>query len=141
MKLDVQNPGRPIIRLHDFDHDELQRLRASVEGLAAGTRASVSLHEEAYVQPLEGCRFTLRVGEADQGIERAVEPNLFGWVREPSTWEPYACTLTRDGWSRVASGVDLLLHLRFLCSEYVWLHKQWNDHGTVAWLLSPDGEW
>ena len=23
MKLDVQNPGRPIIRLHDFDHAEL----------------------------------------------------------------------------------------------------------------------
>jgi hypothetical protein len=141
MKLDVQNSGRPIIRLHDFNRDDLQRLRGSLEGLANGTKSSVRLDEETYVESIEGCRFVLRVGNSNEGIERTVDPNLFGWVSQRSTWEPYACTLTPEGWSRVLSGVDLLLHLRFLCSEYVWLHKQWDGHGTVAWLLSPSGEW
>jgi hypothetical protein len=141
MKLDVQQGTRPIIRLHDFDHAELQQLRNSISRLTTCSLACVRLHEQSFVQPLDGCRFSLLTGFSNLGIQPTIEPNLFGWVAEPHAWLPFACILTPVGWSRVLHGVDLLLQLHFLCSVYVWLHKQWDGHGSIAWLLSPDGEW
>jgi len=141
MKLDVQQTGRPILRLHDFDQAELRCLRGDLDRLSNRERSEVALHDEPYVQSAGGCRLTLRVGAEDRGIEHSVDPNLFGWVSEPGTWDPYVCELTPSGWADVAQGVDLLLQLRFLCNEHVWLHKQWNSRGAVGWLLSPTGDW
>jgi hypothetical protein len=112
-----------------------------VADLACAARAQVPLHQEPYVEPLDGCHLTLQVGDTNQGLLSESEPNLFGWVSQPGIWEPFTCTLSPQGWSRVGAGIDLLLHLRFLCSEYVWLHRQWTDHSDIAWLLSSDGEW
>jgi hypothetical protein len=141
MQLDVQQTGCPILRLHDFDQEELRCLRVDLNQLSNRERLEVVLHNEPYVQSTGGCRLTLRVGTEDRGIEHSIDPNLFGWVNEPGTWDPYVCELTPSGWAHVAHGVDLLLQLRFLCNEHVWLHKQWDGRGAVAWLLSPTGDW
>jgi len=141
MKLDVQHANRATVRLHDFDQGDLRRFRSCVADLANLHRCVIALHDERFVSPGDGCRLTLRLGRLDRGIERSVEPNLFGWIHEPGAWDPYTCELTPQTWSQVTSGVDQLLRLRFLCSEYLWLHKQWEGHGSVAWLLSPNGEW
>lgn len=141
MKLDVYQANGTIIRLYDFTHQDLHQLRTDLLDLAHRWRSVIPLHEEPFVQPLGGCRLTLRLGGEDAGIHRAIEPNLFGWVAEHGTWDPYLCELTPQSWDRVSHGVELLLRLRFLCSEHVWLHKQWKCSGSLAWLLSPDGEW
>jgi len=141
MKLDVQHAGRPFLRLHDFDQEELRRFRERVAGLAAGVCQAVPLHEEPYIQPPNGCHLTLRVGAVDLGIEHTVVCRLSCGDATAEWPDSYVCELTREGWLRVGWGIDLLLPSRFLCGEYVWLHKQWEGHGAVAWLLSPTGEW
>lgn len=141
MLLDLYRSSRPMIRLHNFDRSELECLRAGLASLSNTERTQLPLHEEPYVAPLAGCHFTLRVGLRDFGIQHSIEPNLFGWISEPGAWDPYVCELTPPTWGNVVRGVDLLLQLRFLCSEYVWLNRQWDPPGTVAWLLSATGEW
>ncbi|MGA1236121.1 MAG: hypothetical protein ACO34E_04580 [Limisphaerales bacterium] len=141
MKLDVQGSTRPILRLHDFDQPELVLLRQNICRLANRDCAILPLHQQPFVKPVGGCQLTLKASSRDHGIEHSIEPNLFGWTSQPGTWDPFVCELTPVTWGHVTNGIDLLLQLRFLCSEYVWLHKQWNSHGTAAWLLSPTGEW
>ena len=141
MQLDVFQNSRPIIRLHSFDRAELSSLRSDLVTLCNLERDQITLHSEPFIEARRGCRFTLRVGSRDLGIQHLVEPNLFGWLTEPGTWDPYLCELTSPSWANVVRGVDLLLQLRFLSSEYVWLHRQWHPSGTVAWLLSPTSEW
>jgi hypothetical protein len=141
MRLDVECEFGLMLRLHDFDEMELRQLRELFNGLASGRRGWVALHAESFIQPVEGCRFILKVGEADYGICRVVEPNLFGWVAVSRLWEPFACELTRQAWRRVMAGADLLLEPWGLCGEHLWLHLQWGGTGGGRWLLSPDGEW
>ena len=141
MQLDVQRSHGQVVRLHDFDHGDLQRLRELLSMLASAARPSVALHEAPFIRPMLGCRLLLQRGQENQGIQPATDPNLFGWATEPGTWDPFVCTLTLTGWNGVIAGVDLLLRLRFLCSEHVWLHRQWDGGSEVAWLLSPDGDW
>lgn len=141
MKLDLCQEFGPVLRLRDFDHEDLTRFRDSLLDLSLGARSVLPLHELSFVEPQQGCRLTLKAGDTDEGLRRTVDPNLFGWVHEPGAWQPYDCVLSRSTWARLAANVEMLLHLRFLAGVYVWLHRQWHSQNDVHWLLSADGEW
>lgn len=141
MKLDIQDDFGAVIRLHDFNHADLQQLGEALGDLADGVRSVIPLHELRFVQPLAGCRMTLQAADRDEGIHPSVDPNLFGWLRERGSWQPYACLLSRPTWSRVAASVESLHHLRLLSGVYVWLHRHWESENEIHWLLSSDGTW
>ena len=82
------SPDCPLIRLYDFRQTEAKRLKELVKSLATGDRENVALHNEAWVESVDGCSLNLRRGNRDQGI------------RQSQTLR-FECVLSSDGWSNL----------------------------------------
>ena len=125
MKLEFLPSGAracPLIRLYAFSRAEAQNLRELVKSLSNASRQSVSLDEEPWIESVEGCRLTLRLGNSDEGVRQS----------GPSSFE---CILGSSGWYNVEGLLD-----PFCESEpagFQWL----TNTGNVSLLLSRDGRW
>src|SRR5215831_8272190 len=96
MKLEFLADGHsncPLIRLYDFDLADAKRLREAFRCLATGSRQSLPLHQEWWIEPLEDCALELRIGARNLGV---VE-------RAPSRFE---CIATERSWSQMTSLID-----------------------------------
>jgi len=126
MKMEYLADGHsncPLIRLYDFDLADAKRLREAFRCLAAGSRESLPLHQEWWIEPLEDCALDLRRGTRDLGV---VE-------RAPSRFE---CVATDKGWTRMSSLTDPFCQ-PVMKESCTWL----NRAGEVSLLLTPSGGW
>ena len=113
----------PLIRLFQFETEDVIWLREMFDSLASGSQTFIPLHEQKGIEAVDGCRLDLRVGTRDMGIIQ----------KGPLTFE---CTLTTEGWSEVASLAEPFCEAA-KPGTFQWL----NDDGDVSLLLSPDGLW
>lgn len=118
--LEAGSPGCPLIRLYDFNRAEAKSLRKLMKSLCDGSRESVSLSEEPWIESVKGCRLTLRLGNGGQGARQS----------GASTFD---CVLTVANWDNVEGLLD-----PFCESEptgFQWL----SSEGKISLLLSCDG--
>jgi hypothetical protein len=113
----------PLIRIYDYRVEEIEILRQACRELAAGRIAEYRLHEQPWVDAMDGCRFTWRTGSKKFGVQRQSSRNEF--VLENS----------EDGWR----GVEGLLEPFATASTggFQWLTSQ----GDVNVLISRSGTW
>ncbi len=114
---------RSLIRLYGFDRTGVMRLREAFRTLSTGSRESIPLHAEWWIEPVEECTLDLRVGPRDLGVVQ----------RAPSKFE---CILTPDTWTDMISLVDPFCESAS-ANSYQWL----SEDGEISLLLSPDGQW
>ena len=127
MKLEFLESGSPdchLIRLYSFDSPAALRLMVLFRALADGSQQTIRLHDQFGVDPVEGCRLDLRLGNRDRGIEQT----------RPMAFE---CVLTSEGWAELAELTEPFCELGDIDSQYQWL----NEDGKVSLLLSPTGQW
>ena len=127
MKLEFLSEGShdcPLIRLYDFDATGAARLREAFRSLADGSSRAIDLHEEWWIEPLEGCRLTLRVGARDLGVVQ----------RLPMAFD---CVLGKEGWLEMADKSGPFCQGPLREEECQWL----NQDGEISLLLSPRGTW
>ena len=117
------SPDCPLLRLYDFDVVEAVRLREAFRSLATGAVRVLPLHEEWWIQPIEGCALELRLSSRDLGVVQ----------RLPSKFD---CSLTAEGW------IDMALLADTFCASLRPEGCQWlSDSGEISLLLSPSGRW
>ena len=125
MKLEFLASGAracPLIRLYAFNRAEAQKLRELVKSLSSASRQSVSLDEENWIEPVDGCRLVLRLGSRDEGTHEV----------GPLSFE---CLLNSSGWNNMEGLLD-----PFCESDPVGF--QWlTNTGKVSLLLSRNGNW
>jgi hypothetical protein len=129
MKLEFLAEGSddcPLIRLYDFDITDAKRLREAFRALSDGSLQSIALHEEWWMQPLEDCQLSLRLGQRDLGVVQ----------RLPMRFE---CVLMREGW------LELMEKAAPFCAPpenpSAEMHQWLNSDGEVSLLLSASGKW
>ncbi len=125
MKLEFLASARsplPLIRLYEFTRADVQNLRAIVKSLSNGSRQSAPLDEQPWIERVEGCRFTLRLGDRDQGVHQAGSSN-------------FECVLSSLGWYNVEGLLDPFCESD--TGGFQWL----TDAGKISLLLSRDGRW
>ena len=125
MKVELVQRGprdRPLVRLYEFDQDEARCLRELVKALSTGARTSVALHDERWVESVNGCRLELRLGRWDEGIRKS---NLRDLV----------CTLTTATWDNIEGLLEPFC--RSDAPSFQWL----NESGDISLLISRTGRW
>lgn len=118
------NAYTPLVRLYDFTPPEVRHLHALFTSLATGTPAVVSLHDQPWVQPVDGCRLYLLFDSADRGVMPLGLPTDF------------ACTYSEEGWLELAGKAE-----PFLDGWEPYTDQWLTNEGDVQFLLSPDGRW
>jgi hypothetical protein len=117
------SPDCPLIRLYAFDQSEVLRLKDLIRALGSGTTTNISLHEQPWIAPVDGCKLEMSLGKRDQGVKQV------GLSR-------FECVLSEAGWA----GVAFLLEP--FCAEEHPTGYQWLDEsGKVSLLISPRGSW
>jgi len=109
-----------LIRLFDYRDNELELLRIACLELANGLRSEFALHEQAWIEPLGGLRFTWKASAQDVGVKLPV----------PS--QPFVLEFSDDAWREVEGKISFLTPTGFN-----WL----TNEGEVKVLLSRDGKW
>lgn len=131
MKLDFipnGDDGRPLVRIWGFVPDEARRLREMVMRLANGRAVSVEVHLLPGVEPIDGCRLTLKAGEEDRGVYDLIGENSF------------ECLLTRQKWAHVADLIrPFLKEDMHRLGGYQWLDESADT--DISLLLSVNGTW
>jgi hypothetical protein len=126
MKLEFLAEGSddcPLIRLYSFDVIGARRLREAFRSVCASQQQRLPLHEEWWIEPVEGCRLELRSGTRDLGVVQ----------RLPSSFD---CVLTAGRWEEMVEKVDPF------CESIEMNGHQWlNKDGEISLLLSPTGRW
>jgi hypothetical protein len=117
------SPDCPLIRLYDFQPSEAERLKELFDSLANGSRTSALLHEQTGIESVDACHLDLRLGTRDVGI---AQKGLLA----------FECTLTREGWSEVASLVE-----PFCAAAKAETHQWLTQDGKISLLISPSGRW
>jgi hypothetical protein len=117
------SPDCPLIRLYEFQVDEVRRLKDMFDSLANGCRTKIFLHRENDIEPVDGCQLNLRVGQRNSGIVQK-GPLTFEW------------SLTEARWSDVALLVQPFCEAP-KAGTYQWL----NADGRISLLLSSTGTW
>ena len=113
----------PLIRLYDFTPAEAAQLLAAVTALADLRAQRVAIHELPGVEPVGGCRLTLRVRSWDQGVTLRTAPADFEYGLIAGTWDNVA---------------GLVAPFTESAGGFQWLD---NASSEVRLLLSPDGSW
>jgi hypothetical protein len=113
----------PLVRLFDFLPDEVNKLRRMCNELADGRAIEFALHEESWIQPVDGCRFYWRIGQHDVGVTLPVSDTELVLVYSSEVW--------REVEGKVSQFVDC----RTGC--FNWLTME----GDVDVLISMDGTW
>ena len=116
------SPDCPLIRLYEFTRAQALSLRELVKSLSIGSRESISLSEQPWIESVKDCQLTLRFGDGGHGIRQS----------KASTFE---CVFNADEWS------DVEWLLEPFCESdptgFQWLSRK----GEASLLLSHDGRW
>lgn len=124
MKIDYLHEGStdcPLIRLYEYQKNEIVELQRIVSDLAKGKRISFDLDRLNFIFSVENCSLSFIVNEKDDGIDTSA--NL-----------SFTCRLSTDGWAQMAG---LLSPFPNKIDGYQWL----DENGKVSLLISPDGRW
>ena len=117
------SPDCPLIRLYAFDQSEVLRFKDLISTLSLGKATNVSLHEQSWIDPVDGCKLEMSLGKRDRGIKQV----------DPSRFE---CVLTEEGWT------DVAFLLEPFCAKELPTGYQWlEERGQVSLLISPSGSW
>lgn len=127
IKLDFLPDGAencPLVRIWGFVPAEARLLHEAVTRLAGGQTESAEVHSLTRMDPIDGCRLTLKVGQEDRGLYALTGENSFECLLRPHKWEQVA---------------DLI---RPFCDEARPGTSQWLDEsGDISLLLSVNGQW
>ena len=118
------SPDCPLIRLYDYDTQQIYRLYALLLDLAVGRINNVSLQEALLAEAVAGCDLILQAADEDQGVV---------WDSSPGR---FVCRLGCSSWQSVAERV-LPFHSESLADTYQWL----DETSPISWLLSFNGLW
>ena len=112
----------PLIRLFHFRPDEAEWLHQACRMLADGESTVVALHDQPWVESVNGCRLERRATSEDAGVTM------------PAHAEPFVLALSSEGWREVEGKlVQLLTDPR----GWNWL----TNDGDVRVLFSRSGHW
>jgi hypothetical protein len=111
----------PLVRLFHFRPDELERLRQACRTLADGGGA-IALHDQPWVESIDGCRLVLRAAADDAGVTKSAHAPDF------------ALALSSEGWREVE---EKLMALRMGADGWNWL----AEDGDARVLVSQSGQW
>jgi hypothetical protein len=113
----------PLVRLFDFEVEEISALRKACKDLAERRLTNFALHEQPWAQPIRGCRFVWRMSQKDLG------------VRIPRPREPLVFEYSDEGWREVEGKLSQFVEPE--ANTFNWLSME----GDVAVLISMDGNW
>jgi hypothetical protein len=117
------SPDCPLIRLYAFDQPEALRFKDLISALAVGATSNISLHEQSWIDPVDGGTLEMILGKRDQGVKQV------GASR-------FECVLSEEGWA------DVAFLLEPFCAEEHPTGYQWLDErGKISLLISPNGSW
>lgn len=116
-------PDCPLIRLYDYRDGELERLRVVCRELADGVRAEFALHEQPWIDAVDGLRFIWRACSQDIGVNM------------PRSGEPFVLAYSDEAWREVEEKIAGLEESGR--GGFNWLTME----GDVGLLISPDGPW
>jgi len=116
------SPDCPLIRLFDYRDNELELLQIACRELANGQRAEFALHEQTWVEPQDGLRFTWKASAQDVGVEL------------PALGDPFVLEFSDEAWREVDDKISRLMPAQ---TGFNWL----TNEGEVKVLLSRDGKW
>lgn len=116
------SPDCPLIRMFEYQPNEVEALRTACRELADGKRTEFALHEQAWIESVGGCAFIWKAGTKDVG------------VRLPRPGDPFVFIFSDEGWREVE---DKLLLFAPRSPGFNWL----TDGGDVEVLISNDGRW
>jgi len=111
----------PLVRLFHFRPGEVERLRQACRKLADG-RCAVALHDEAWVESVDGSRLVLRAAADDAGATKCAHAPDF------------VLELSSEGWREVEEKV---IALQTGTDGWNWL----AEDGDVRVLVSQSGHW
>jgi hypothetical protein len=128
MKLEyVSTPAgahkRGLIRLYDFSEHGATSLQSVFLSLAVGKIKTLALHEQSWIESLNGCQLRLILGPKDFGVRKIAEPTSF------------ECIYHQEGWAELADKTK-----SFTVDHpegFNWL----TNEGDIQLLISPDGKW
>jgi hypothetical protein len=121
--LEGDQPPLPLVRLFDFRSEEVNALRKACNDLADGRTSEFAVDEQAWVQPVNGCRFIWRASEKDVG------------VRMPASGQPLVLQYSDEAWREVEGKLSHFVEPQ--PSTFNWLTME----GDVEVLISMDGKW
>ena len=113
----------PLVRLFDFVASDVNQLRKFCIELADGRATGIALHEQSWIEPVDGCRFYWRAGSKDVG------------VLQPAPGEPLVLTYSPEAWLEVEGKLSRFVDYR--AGSFNWLTMA----GGVDVLISMDGKW
>ena len=112
----------PLLRLHDYWMDEVEKLHRASLDLADGRIPELALHEQPWIEPVADCRFIWRMNAKDIGVTL------------PEGNDPFVLAFSDEAWREVA---DKLLPFVQGSTGHNWL----TNEGEVNVLISWDGLW
>lgn len=127
MKIEFLAGGSPdclLVRLYEFDTQQIHRLYALLLDLAAGRANNVSLQEALPAEAIAGCDLVLQAADKDQGIVWDTLTSVF------------FCRLACSSWQSVAERVSPFQR-ESSAENYQWL----DETSSIPWLLSSNGLW
>lgn len=125
MKLEYlpQGPSNSgLIRLYEYEQEDVRALRQAADELACGVREIILLNGGNWVTPIGGCSLVLKRGNSDRGV-RQLGPTSF------------ECELSPDGWSNVEGLLEPFCNPE--TTGFQWL----TTDGRIFLLVSQSGEW
>lgn len=125
MKLDFLTDGPdglPLVRLYQFDFQDIANLFAGLSALASGASEKVEVHALAKVEAVDGAKLLFLLGTKDEGM-----------VCLPGGTS-FECVLTPESWGTVAGLVEPFRNENI---GFQWL----VEIGDAKLLLSVDGQW
>ena len=121
--LNADQPPLPLVRLFDFQPEEAMALRDACNDLANGRKPEFGVHEQPWVEPINGCCLFWRASNKDVG------------VRVPPPHQPLVLEYSAEAWREVEGKLEYFTAPGL--ATFNWLTME----GDVQVLISWDGKW
>lgn len=121
--LEGDQPPLPLVRLFDFQPEEVNALRKACNDLADGRISEFAMHQQPWARPVNGCRFVWRASSKDVGVR----------VSAPD--QPLVLEYSDEAWREVEGKLSPFVDPR--PNTFNWLTME----GDVDVLVSTDGKW
>lgn len=112
----------PLVRLFDYRPEDVDRLRQAARDLADRRICEFALHDQPWIQSVDGCQFVWRSADKEVGVKR------------PRQGEPFVMALTDEAWREVEGKLEPFI---MGSGGFNWLTAK----GPVKVLISADGRW
>ena len=114
------SPDCPLIRLYDFDRNEIGKLLLALHDLSSGTVQQVSLPQQPFIESIDACELNLVSAGQDHGIVQ-IQSSKFNFKCSQSGWDNLICLV--EPFSTIAN------------NSFQWLTRK----NGISLLLSCDG--